>query len=70
MSTIKTRKISLINFIFQFGSEDQQINFFVNLKWSIGFLVIIAMIIIYSKEIMSKVDISLFVKVVDIKILY
>lgn len=32
MSTVKPRKNSLIDFINQFGLEDQQINFFVNLK--------------------------------------
>lgn len=28
MSTVKPRKISLVDFINQFGQEDQQINFF------------------------------------------
>lgn len=37
MSTVKPRKDSLVDFIKRFSQEDQQINFFLNLKWPNGF---------------------------------
>lgn len=37
MSTEKSRKVSLVYFINQFGQENQQINFFLNLKWPVSF---------------------------------
>ena len=33
MSTVKPRKDSLVDFIERFSQKDQQIHFFLNLKW-------------------------------------
>lgn len=72
MSTVKSRKDSLVDFITHFSKEDQQIKFFSNLKWHNVFLVInvIVMIMTWLKEKMLRVDIYLFARNVDINFLY